>query len=44
MKNPKALGPATIPIEVWKGLGEIGVMQLTKLFNKIVATKRIPND
>ena len=43
MKNAKALGPDAIPIEVWKGLGEIGIMWLTKLFNKIVATKRMPD-
>ena len=44
MKNAKALGPDAIPIEVWKGLGEIGIMWLTKLFKKLVATKRMPND
>ena len=40
MKNAKALGPDAIPIEVWKGLGEIEIMWLTKLFNKIIAAKK----
>ena len=44
IKNTKTLGPDVIPIEVWKGLGEFRVMWLTKLFNKIVATKRISDD
>ena len=44
IKNTKALGPDAIPIEVWKGLGEIRIMWLTKLFNKIVATKRMSDD
>ena len=37
------MGPNAIPIEDWKGLEEIGVIWLIKLFNKIVATKRIPD-
>ena len=44
MKNAKALEPDAIPIEVCKDLKEIKIMWLTKLFNKIVATKRIPDD
>ena len=44
MKNEKALELDAIPIEVWKDLEEFGVMWLTKLFNKIVVTKRIPDD
>ena len=44
MKNAKALGPDGIPIEVWKCLREVGVTWLVKLFNKIIATKRMPND
>ena len=38
------MGPDAILVEVWKGLGEFGVMWLTKLFNKIAVTKKIPND
>ena len=44
MKNAKPLGPDAIPIEVWKGLREIEITWLTKLFNKIVATKIMPDD
>ena len=44
IKNAKALEPYAVPIEVWKGLGEIRIMWLTKLFNKIIATKRISNN
>ena len=44
MKNTKALKSNMISIEVWKGLGEIVIMWLTKLFNKIVEPKRMPDD
>ena len=44
IKNAKTLGLDTIPIKVLKGVGKTGVMWLTKQFNKIVATKRMPND
>ena len=44
IKNERAQGSYAIPIEAWKGLGGIGIMWLTKLFNKIVATKRISDD
>ena len=44
IKNAKALRPDAIPIEVWKGLEKIGAMWLTKLFNNIVATKRMLDD
>ena len=33
MKGRKAMGPDCIPIEVWKGLGDIAIVWLTKLFN-----------
>ncbi|KAK9126210.1 hypothetical protein Scep_015056 [Stephania cephalantha] len=44
MKIGKACGPDEIPIEVWKCLGEIGLTWLTKLFNKILKSKRMPMD
>ncbi|KAJ7942848.1 Retrovirus-related Pol polyprotein LINE-1 [Quillaja saponaria] len=44
MKNGKALGPNDIPIEVWRCLGDIGVTWLTNLFNKILVTKKMPNE
>jgi hypothetical protein len=33
MKTGKALGPDDIPIEVWRCLGDIAILWLTKLFN-----------
>ncbi|KAK9099195.1 hypothetical protein Syun_026240 [Stephania yunnanensis] len=44
MKIGKACGPDEIPIEVWKCLGEIGLIWLTKLYNKILKSKRMPMD
>ena len=44
MKIGKALGPDGIPIEAWKGMGDDGLSWLTKLFNKILRTKKIPDE
>ena len=44
MKPGRALGPDGIPIEVWKSLGDLGVTWLTKLFNKIVMTRKMPDE
>jgi len=44
MKPGRALGPDGIPIEVWKCLGEAGVSWITKMFNKIIMTKRMPDE
>jgi hypothetical protein len=35
MKGGKAMGPDGIPIEVWKCVGDIAIVWLTKLFNHI---------
>ena len=35
MKGGKEVGPDCIPIEVWKGLVDIVIVWLTKLFNLI---------
>ena len=43
MKIGKACDPDEIPIEVWKVLGEVGVLWLTKLFNGIINTKYMPD-
>ena len=40
MENGKAMGPNNIPIEVWKCLGGKDISWLTKLFNKILRSKR----
>ncbi|KAM2693357.1 hypothetical protein EV2_007535 [Malus domestica] len=44
MKHRKAVGPDDIPIEVWKVLGETGIAWLTDLFNRILKTKKMPNE
>jgi hypothetical protein len=35
MKGGKAMGPDRIPIEVWRTLGDVAIVWLTKLFNLI---------
>ena len=44
MDNGKAMGPNNIPIEVWKCLGGKGIIWLTKLFNEILRSKRMPEE
>lgn len=44
MNIGKALGPDGIPIEAWKCMGDDGLSWLTKLFNKILRTKKIPDE
>ncbi|KAM1087697.1 hypothetical protein ACFX2B_013050 [Malus domestica] len=44
MKHRKAVGPDDIPIEVWKVLGETGITWLTDIFNRILKTKKMPNE
>ena len=44
MENGKSVGQDGIPIEVWKCLGEEGVTWLTKLFNEILWSKKMPDD
>ena len=34
----------TSPIEAWKCLGEVGEIWLTRLFNKILMTKQMPDE
>jgi hypothetical protein len=41
MSNGKAVGSDNIPIEVWKSLGDRGIVWLTKLFNKIIRKKKM---
>lgn len=42
MKNHKAIGPDEVPADLWKRLGNTAIIWLTKLFNIVPATKRIP--
>ncbi|KAL5181119.1 LINE-1 retrotransposable element ORF2 protein [Glycine soja] len=44
MSNGKAVGPDNIPIKVWKTLGDRGLEWLTKLFNEIMRSKRMPEE
>ena len=36
MNCGKAVGSNEIPVEVWKCLGQLGVVTLCKLFNRII--------
>ncbi|KAF7658937.1 hypothetical protein LDENG_00005840 [Lucifuga dentata] len=44
MKSGKAVGPDDIPVEVWKCLGEVAVEFLTRLFNEILESERMPEE
>jgi len=44
MSTGKAVGPDNIPIEVWKSLGDRGIVWLTNLFNEITRTKKMPDE
>ncbi|KAL5577569.1 hypothetical protein UlMin_019268 [Ulmus minor] len=41
MKLWKAVELDVIPIEAWKCLGEVGIQWLTRLFNKILKTRKM---
>jgi hypothetical protein len=41
MKGDKAMGPDEIPIEVWKTLGDVAIVWLTKLFNIIFRSNKM---
>ena len=44
MDKGKAVGPDNIPIEVWKSLGRKCISWLTKLFNVILRSKKMPDE
>jgi hypothetical protein len=44
MKTGKALGPDDIPIEIWRCLGDIAIVWLTKLFNIIFRSNKMPDE
>ena len=44
MKGGKAMGPDGIPIEVWRCLGDIAMVWLTKLFNLIFRLNKMPEE
>jgi hypothetical protein len=44
MKTSKALGSDDILIEVWRCLGDVVIMWLTKLFNIIFRSNKMPDE
>jgi hypothetical protein len=44
MKGGKAMGPDGIPIEVWMTLGDVVIVWLTKLFNIIFQSNKMPDE
>jgi hypothetical protein len=44
MKGGKMMGPGGIPIYVWKYLGDIAIVWLTKLFNHIFRSNKMPDE
>jgi hypothetical protein len=44
MKGGKAMGPDGIPIEVWRCLGTRAIVWLTKLFNLIFRSNKMPEE
>jgi hypothetical protein len=40
MKGGNAMGSDGIPIEVWRSLGDVAIVWLTKLFNLIFAIEQ----
>jgi hypothetical protein len=44
MKEGKTMGPNRIPIEVWRTLKDITIVWLTKLFNIIFRSNKIPDE
>jgi hypothetical protein len=43
MKGGKAMGPDGIPIEVWMTLRDVAIVWLTKLFNLIFRSNKMPD-
>jgi hypothetical protein len=44
LKEGKVMGPNEIPIEVWRSVGDVTIVWLTKLFNIIFRSNKIPNE
>ena len=43
-KKGKTIGLDELPVEVWKCMGEMGINFFTKLFNKVLVGKRMPEE
>ena len=44
MKVGKAMVPDGIPIKVWRCLGNLGIVWLSKMFNKIYQSNKMPEE
>jgi hypothetical protein len=44
MKGCKAMGSDGIPIEVWRTLGDVAIVWLTKLFSLIFRSNKMPDE
>jgi hypothetical protein len=44
MKGGKAMDPDGIPIEVWRCLGDVAIVWLTKLFNLIFRLNKMSDE
>lgn len=44
MKSGEVVGPSDIPVQVWRSPGERTVDFLTRLFNTMMETKRMPEE
>jgi len=44
MKVGKEVGPYSIPVEIWKSLGEEGAVWLTDFFNIILKLAKMPQE
>jgi hypothetical protein len=44
MKGGKAMSPDGIPIKVWRTLGDVLIVWLTKLFNHIFQSNKMPDE
>ena len=44
MKKGKAVGPDELPIEVWKCMGKMRIKFLTRLFNRLLMSERMPEE
>jgi hypothetical protein len=44
MKGGNAMGPDGMPIEVWRTLGDVAIVWLTKLFNLIFRSNKMPDE
>ena len=44
MKKGKAVGPDELPVEVSKCMGELGIKFLARLFNRLLMSKRMPEE